>query len=51
VKARRAAELVRERVVLEQAEAAYVTFVAARRPTHRKDAAAAKGERLDGPAL
>ncbi len=53
VKARRAAELVRERVVLEQAEAAYVAFVAARRAprntTRRKDAAAASGERLDGP--
>ena len=51
VKVRRAAELVRERVVLEQAEAAYVAFVAARRPTRRKDAAAANGERLNGPAL
>ncbi len=51
VKVRRAAELVRERVVLEQAEAAYVAFVAARRPIRRKDAAAANGERLNGPAL
>lgn len=51
VKARRAAELDREHAVLEQAEAAYVAFVAARRPTHRKDAAAANGERLDGPTL
>jgi hypothetical protein len=51
VKARRAAELDREYAVLEQAEAAYVAFVAARRPTHRKDAAGANGERLDGPTL
>jgi hypothetical protein len=51
VKARRAAELVRERVVLEQAEAAYVALVAARRTRHAKDAAATNGERLDGPAL
>jgi len=51
VKARRAAELVRERVVLEQAEAAYVALVAARRGAHKKDAAATNGERLNGPAL
>jgi transposase len=51
VKARRMAELVRERVVLEQAEAAYVAFVAARRKAPQKDAAATSGERLDGPAL
>lgn len=51
VKARRTAELVRERVVLEQAEAAYVALVAARRGAHKKDAAATNGERLDGPAL
>ena len=51
MKARRAAELERERAVLEQAEAAYVAFVTARRKAPQKDAAATNGERLNGPAL
>jgi hypothetical protein len=38
-----------ERAVLERAEAAYVESVRARR--ERRDAAAATGERLDGPVV
>ena len=48
--ARRRAERARERAVLVQAEAAYVELVRSRRPRTR-DAAAATGERLDGPAM
>jgi transposase len=46
--ARWRAERERERAVLVQAEAAYIELVRSRRP--RRDAAAASGERLNGPA-
>ena len=46
--ARWRAERERERAVLLQAEAAYIDLVRSRRP--RRDAAAATGERLNGPA-
>jgi transposase len=51
-RARRKAERERERLVLATAEAAYVEQVKARQATARaRDAAAATGERLDGPVV
>jgi transposase len=49
-KAARKAQRARERAVLEAAQATYGRFVATRTRGARADAAAAKGERLDGPA-
>ena len=51
-RARRREERERERLVLAAAEAAYVEQVKARAATRRaRDAAAANGERLDGPVM